>query len=71
MEAFLSMDFRDAQTAFETRYLLRKLRDHHNNITHTAHSIGILRQSLQQKIKELGLRDLLVDYGSEGRAAEE
>ncbi len=48
---------REAVEAFERAYLLRALRDHDGNISRTAESIGMVRQSLQQKIRELGLRD--------------
>ncbi|HKJ25317.1 MAG TPA: sigma-54 dependent transcriptional regulator [Myxococcota bacterium] len=42
---------------FERDYLLRALRQNDGNISRTAESIGMVRQSLQQKIRELGLRD--------------
>ncbi|MDH3686944.1 MAG: sigma-54 dependent transcriptional regulator [Myxococcales bacterium] len=42
---------------FERRFLLRALRAHDGNISRTAEAIGMVRQSLQQKIRELGLRD--------------
>lgn len=58
-EPFLELDFRTAREEFEKKYLLWKLREHDNNITHTADSIGIHRQSLQQKIRDLGLREFL------------
>ena len=48
---------REAVAAFERSYLLRALRDHAGNISRTAEAIGMVRQSLQQKIRELGLRD--------------
>jgi DNA-binding NtrC family response regulator len=41
---------------FERGFLLRALRAHDGNISRTAESIGMVRQSLQQKIRELGLR---------------
>jgi DNA-binding NtrC family response regulator len=41
---------------FERSYLLRALRAHGGNISRTAEAIGMVRQSLQQKIRELGLR---------------
>jgi DNA-binding NtrC family response regulator len=59
IEPFLQMDFRTAREAFEIRYLLTKLRENGNNISRTAQAIGVHRQSLQQKIKELGLREHL------------
>jgi len=42
---------------FERDYLLRALRQNGGNISRTAEAIGMVRQSLQQKIRELGLRD--------------
>ena len=41
---------------FERSYLLRALREHDGNVSRTAQSIGMVRQSLQQKIRELDLR---------------
>jgi len=42
---------------FERDYLLRALREHDGNVSRTAQSIGMVRQSLQQKIRELDLRN--------------
>ncbi len=47
---------RRATEDFERAYLLRALRQHGGNISRTAEAIGMVRQSLQQKIRELGLR---------------
>jgi DNA-binding NtrC family response regulator len=41
---------------FERSYLLAALRANGGNISRTAEAIGMVRQSLQQKIRELGLR---------------
>ena len=41
---------------FERSYLLTALRRNRGNISRTAESIGMVRQSLQQKIRELDLR---------------
>jgi DNA-binding NtrC family response regulator len=41
---------------FERDFLLRALRENGGNVSRTAQSIGMVRQSLQQKIRELGLR---------------
>ncbi len=54
---------RRATDDFERAYLLRALRAHGGNISRTAESIGMVRQSLQQKIRELGLR--AEDWGSD------
>jgi DNA-binding NtrC family response regulator len=48
-------DFREARRRFEIEYLTRKLREHGGNVTRTAQSIGLERQSLQEKIKQLGI----------------
>ena len=41
---------------FEKAFLLRALRENDGNISRAAESVGMVRQSLQQKIRELGLR---------------
>ncbi len=41
---------------FERTYLAMALKRHGGNISQTAEAIGMARQSLQQKLKELGLR---------------
>jgi DNA-binding NtrC family response regulator len=48
---------------FEKTFILRALRQHNGNISRAAEAIGMVRQSLQQKIRELGLRS--EDWGSE------
>ena len=45
-----------AVETFERAFLLRALRENDGNISRAAESIGMVRQSLQQKIRELGLR---------------
>ena len=45
-----------AVEGFERTYLIRALRQHGGNVSRTAEAIGMVRQSLQQKIRELGLR---------------
>ena len=42
---------------FERRFLLAALREHAGNVSRAAGAIGMVRQSLQQKIRELGLRE--------------
>jgi DNA-binding NtrC family response regulator len=42
--------------SFERDYLLRALRENDGNVSRTAQAIGMVRQSLQQKIRELDLR---------------
>ncbi len=55
-----SLPFSDAkrQTVerFERAYLNEALREHDGNVSRTANAIGMVRQSLQQKIRELGLK---------------
>ena len=48
--------------SFERSFLLRALRDNEGNVSRTAQSVGMVRQSLQQKIRELGLRS--EDWGN-------
>ncbi len=43
--------------AFERDFITRALRRHHHNITKAAEEMGMLRQQLQQKVRELGLKD--------------
>jgi len=56
-----AVPFSDAKRAqiesFERAYLLRALRENDGNVSRTAQAIGMVRQSLQQKIRELDLRD--------------
>jgi DNA-binding NtrC family response regulator len=55
---------RQTVESFERDFLLRALREHEGNVSRTAQSIGMVRQSLQQKIRELGLRS--EDWGNGG-----
>ncbi len=55
--SFLSTnDYREAKKQFEIAYIKAKLREHEGNITRTAAAIGLHRQSLQEKLRELGIR---------------
>ena len=49
-------DFREAKRKFEIAYLQRKLTEHHWNVSKTAAEIGLHRQSLQEKLRELGIQ---------------
>jgi DNA-binding NtrC family response regulator len=49
---------------FERGYLLAALRRNGGNVSRTAAAIGMVRQSLQQKIRELGLRS--EEWGQNG-----
>jgi DNA-binding NtrC family response regulator len=46
---------RETVESFERQYLSKALRENEGNVSRTAGSIGMVRQSLQQKIRELGL----------------
>ena len=48
-------DYRAAKRQFEISYIKAKLREHGGNITRTAAAIGLHRQSLQEKLRELGI----------------
>jgi two-component system response regulator AtoC len=52
---------------FERDFLLRALRENDGNVSRTAQSIGMVRQSLQQKIRELDLRS--EDWGQANGAS--
>jgi DNA-binding NtrC family response regulator len=49
-------DFREAKRKFEVAYLTKQLADHRWNVSRTAATIGLHRQSLQEKLRELGIR---------------
>ena len=49
-------DFREAKRSFEIAYLKRKLEEHKWNVSRTAAEIGLHRQSLQEKLRELGIQ---------------
>jgi DNA-binding NtrC family response regulator len=49
-------DFREAKRQFEIAYITRKLEEHGGNVTRTAAAIGLERQSLQEKMRQLGIR---------------
>lgn len=50
-----TLNLREAKKEFEVKYLEKVLEQTSGNITQAASLLGIHRQSLQQKIKELGL----------------
>src|ERR1700738_1750749 len=49
-------DFREANRKFEVAYLTKQLADHRWNVSRTAATIGLHRQSLQEKLRELQIR---------------
>jgi DNA-binding NtrC family response regulator len=58
-------DFRDDRREFERRYIGRCLEDAGGNVTRAASVLGMHRQSLQHKLRELGLGRRYVAVGSE------
>ncbi|HOX39452.1 MAG TPA: sigma-54 dependent transcriptional regulator [Candidatus Brocadiia bacterium] len=54
------LPFREAKQefvrSFERTYLLRKLEENDGNISRTAEALGMQRQNLQQKLRDLGTR---------------
>jgi DNA-binding NtrC family response regulator len=53
---FGEKDFREAKRKFEVAYLTRQLVEHRWNVSRTAATIGLHRQSLQEKLRELRIR---------------
>jgi DNA-binding NtrC family response regulator len=49
-------DFREAKHKFEIAFLKRKLEENRWNVSRTAAEIGLHRQSLQEKLRELGIQ---------------
>ena len=47
---------RAAVESFERTYLVRALEEHDGNVSRTADAFGMARQSLQQKLRELGIK---------------
>ena len=55
-EGFLAeSDFREAKRQFEIVYLKQKLEKNRWNVSRTAAEVGLHRQSLQEKLRELGI----------------
>jgi DNA-binding NtrC family response regulator len=49
-------DFREAKRQFEVAFLTRKLEENRWNVSRTAALVGLHRQSLQEKLRELGIQ---------------
>ncbi|MGA2482673.1 MAG: sigma-54 dependent transcriptional regulator [Candidatus Acidiferrales bacterium] len=49
-------DFREGKRKFEVAFLKRKLEENRWNVSRTAAAIGLHRQSLQEKLRELGIQ---------------
>jgi DNA-binding NtrC family response regulator len=60
-------DFRADRKEFERRYIARCLEDSGGNVTRAATILGMHRQSLQHKLRELGLARRYVTVGSEAQ----
>jgi len=58
-------DFRDDRREFERRYIARCLEEANGNVTRAASVLGMHRQSLQHKLRELGLGRRYVSVGDE------
>ncbi len=56
-------DFRDDRREFERRYIARCLEESGGNVTRAASMLGMHRQSLQHKLRELGLGRRYVALG--------
>jgi len=57
-------DFRDDRREFERRYIARCLEESGGNVTRAASVLGMHRQSLQHKLRELGLERRYVAVGA-------
>src|SRR5581483_1422450 len=57
-------DFRDDRREFERRYIARCLEESGGNVTRAASVLGMHRQSLQHKLRELGLGRRYVAVGN-------
>jgi DNA-binding NtrC family response regulator len=58
-------DFRDDRREFERRYIARCLEESGGNVTRAASVLGMHRQSLQHKLRELGLGRRYVAVGAD------
>ena len=58
-------EFRDDRREFERRYITRCLEETGGNVTRAAAMLGMHRQSLQHKLRELGLGRRYVSVGGE------
>jgi DNA-binding NtrC family response regulator len=54
--AMSERDLREAKRKFETAWITKELVSHRWNVSRTAATIGLHRQSLQEKLRELGIR---------------
>jgi DNA-binding NtrC family response regulator len=61
-------DFRDDRREFERRYIARCLEESGGNVTRAAAVLGMHRQSLQHKLRELGLGRRYVAVGTQDKS---
>ena len=59
-------DFREDRREFERRYIARCLEETGGNVTRAAAILGMHRQSLQHKLRQLGLGRRYVTVGENG-----
>jgi len=64
-------DFRDDRREFERRYISRCLEESGGNVTRAASILGMHRQSLQHKLRELGLGRRYVAVGTGAQEKED
>jgi DNA-binding NtrC family response regulator len=50
-----TLPFKEAKRQFEIEYITKKLKENNGNVSRTAAQTGLHRQSLQQKLRELGI----------------
>ncbi len=60
-------DFREDRREFERRYISRCLEHTHGNVTRAAEILGMHRQSLQHKLRQLGLGRRYVAVGGDAQ----
>jgi DNA-binding NtrC family response regulator len=60
-------DFREDRREFERRYITRCLEHTHGNVTRAAEILDMHRQSLQHKLRQLGLGRRYVTVGGDGQ----
>jgi DNA-binding NtrC family response regulator len=65
-EELWRLPYEEARDAFEREYLVAVLDRHHGNISQAAAAIKIHRQTLQYKLKQLGLRKVWADAAPGG-----
>jgi DNA-binding NtrC family response regulator len=53
--SLLALPYKEAKRKFEVDYIAARLQENNGNVSRTAVQIGLHRQSLQQKLRELGI----------------